>query len=200
MLPIFLSLLTFAHAADSSLPFWKAKPKYYERIKNGEILVAVSEDRNQRTADQRVLRINGGGLVAAPRDKTFAIAQRFEEMPNHSDYIKSAVMKRETGELTLVLMAYGYSGTVRVMVKSVPGNSDTPSRLDYVLVSGPLDGLNGQLTFTPVSPKKTEVGLTGELKYREFPLPKIFLEFAAEVIFQRIAFRVRQYAEQEAQP
>jgi hypothetical protein len=39
--------------------------------------------------------------------------------------------------------------------------------------------------------------MTGEYSYDHFPVPKFFLEFGVEVIFQKMALRLRRYVEEQ---
>ena len=60
-----------------------------------------------------------------------------------------------------------------------------------------MTGFSGRVALTDLPKNKCEVGFEGDYKYDEFPIPKLFLEFGMEVIFQRIALRMRGYVEDQ---
>lgn len=198
MLKAITWLLTISSALGADLPVWKAKEKIYERVQNGEIFVSVREAERNRKTGEKKLELTGGGLVAAPRVTVYEVAQRYEDLPKYSDFIKSAKYDPVTRLVTLELSAFNYKSTMQVEVK--PSQNDQAAQMEYTVRTGPLSGLTGRVIMTGLPRGKTEVGLEGEFKYTEFPLPQIFLEFGIELAFRRLAFKLRTQAEQEARP
>lgn len=77
-------------------------------------------------------------------------------------------------------------------------------KLEFEILKGPMAGMRSRLVMTEVaattsglnpSGVKTEVGIDGEYQYDQFPLPRFFLQFGLEVIFQKMATRMRNEAE-----
>jgi len=194
MLKWLTCLLTFAHAQD--LPLWKVKDKLFERVKNGEVVVLVREAKvKSAVPNEKRLEIEGGGHVAASRSVVFTVAQRYEELPSFSDFIKSSKFNPATSLITLEVSAFGYATSMDVWVKA--HQIEQKSELKYEVKTGPMAGLTGRVTMTELQRAKTEVGLEGEFKYTQFPLPQLFLEYGLEFAFRRLAWRLRTHAEQE---
>ena len=187
-------LLTFASAAAAEQPFWRAKEKAYKRIREGEILVSVATVPNPAPPPKNALRAAGGGVVAAPRAFVFETASDYERIARTSDYVKSVRYNAATSAVTIEMEAFGHKGHFVVEVHAHPGLE--PMRIEYKIIEGPLAGMSGEVNFTNLG-RACEVGFTGEFKGDEFPIPRVFLEFGFEVILQKMAARVRAYAEEE---
>ncbi len=180
--------------ASAEEPFWRAKAKAYERIKNGDILVSVVALKTPLAEAQYKLTASGGGRVEATRAFVYATALDFERAARASDYVKAVTFDRKKGEITLDLRAFGRSA--QFVIEVLAHQEAEPWRLDFKIKDGPLSGMLGQVSFTGVE-KACEVGFSASYKYDSFPAPKLFLEFGFEVVLQRMAARLRAYAEDE---
>lgn len=191
---IILALNMTAQAVEpaAKLPFWKAKEKVYTRIQSGEVIVSVmSVDAVAPFAHR--MTINGAGHVRAPRDFVFNYAQDFDQIARLSGYIESAKYDKEAGTIDLHIKALGFKSDVTLSVKTL--KEEDPPRIDFRIIKGPLTGMENQISFAELPRTKTEVGIHGNYSYDKFPIPKMFLEFGLEVVFQRMASRLRQQAE-----
>lgn len=181
-----------AWSMPAEKPFWQVKEKAIERIKNREILVVVKSAPKDQG---KLLLAQGGGRVNAPAEFTFQRALEYEQLPKHSSFIEQAIFNKETQELTIKVSAYGYHDKFRIKL-DVRDKMD-PKEVGYTVVEGSLKGFSGLFWFQPLESKTSEVGLEGRLEYEEIPVPKIFLEFGMEVVMQRLAGKLREYAETE---
>ena len=187
----FLALTAAAHAGPK--PFWQAKDKVYERVKSGEIIVAVTSASPEAPLKNR-LTINGGGWVRAPRDFVFEYAQDFDKLARLSGFIEKSAYDKDGGNIRLTVSALGYKAELKAKVASV--RDADPKRIEFEVVEGVVKGMRNQILFVnPESPGKTEVAIQGEYRYDTFPIPKAFLEFGMEVVFQKMAARLRQQVE-----
>ncbi|MBX3021334.1 MAG: SRPBCC family protein [Bdellovibrionales bacterium] len=190
-----LFFATIALAADAAEPFWKAKEKVYKRIQNGDIVVSVTTVKPEPPF-KRKLSINGGGQVRAGRDFVFNYAQDFAQVARLSGFIEKSYYDSSAQTLRLSVAAMGHRAELKLQVKAQA--EAEPKRVEFTVVEGPLKGMRNTISFTPLSAGKTEVGIEGFYSYDEFPIPKFFLEFGMEVVFQKIATRLRQQAEAAA--
>lgn len=190
MLPL---LFIFLSASAADLPFWKAKEKVYERVKNGEIIVAVkSQSVSEPGTAKNLMTIHGGGHTGAPIDFVYAKATDFEQLGKVSGYIKSARFDADQGVLEITVAAFGFEGKMKLILQLHP-----PQRIEFLVASGSMQGMTGTILLTSLSPLKTEVGVETRFRYNDFPAPRVFLEFGLEVVFQRMAARLRAYVEEE---
>jgi uncharacterized membrane protein len=190
MLPL---LFIFLSASAADLPFWKAKEKVYERVKNGEIIVAVkSQSVTEPGVAKNLMVIHGGGHTGAPIDFVYRKATDFERLGQVSGYIKSAKFEADKRELEIVVGAFGFEGKMKLNLQFHP-----PRKIEFLVASGSMQGMTGVIELTSLTPLKTEVGVEALFRYDQFPAPRVFLEFGLEVVFQRMAARLRAYVEEE---
>lgn len=196
LLKLFLTLLPMIFAAESAPPpFWKAKEKYYERVKEGEVLVAVKSVAPTSNGVKNTLSLAGGGHVRAPAAYVFATANQFEKVATLTGYIEKAHYDSSKSILSLEISAYGYKTSMDLKVNAMADHE--PKIVSFEVVRGPLQGLTARLSFTEISSAKTEIGMSGEYSYDRFPIPRLFLEFGMEVVFQKMAVRLRSFVEEQ---
>lgn len=193
MLAALVSIFIYAHAEKPAAPFWKAKEKVYQRVKEGEIIVAVKSERGVEGEPKHKMDIQGGGHVKAPADFVFKSAQEYAEIAKTSGYIKSAQFDPATKTLAIEVSAYGYGGKMKLAMKT-DGESD-PKKIEYLVVDGPFRDMGGAFLFSNIPKDKCEVGISSLFRYDKLPVPQFFVEFGLEFVFQRMAGRLRSHVE-----
>jgi hypothetical protein len=196
MLSGLLMFLTVQTIFGAELPFWKSKEKVYQRVKSGEIIVAVKTIQAKRPELPKYqMTVLGGGQVQAPASFVFQKALEFDDLARVSGFIKSAKFDPATEILELKVSALGFESEMKVLIKAKP-ESD-PQQIDFFVTKGGMQGLNGKFTFTDLELKKSEIAVDCGFKADKFSAPRIFMEFGLEVVFQRMAARLRAHVEQE---
>lgn len=191
----FLSLFAISFAVAKPLPFWKGKEKYYARIKDGEVLVSVKSANPDKPEHRQAILITGGGQVKAPAQFVFEAALDFDQVAKMSGYIEKAKFDAQKKVLTLDLSAYGHKGQMDFALNI---NRDAePKTIGYEVIRGPMLGFRGEFAFEPTGQSLSEVGMTGLYSYKSFPMPQFFLEFGLQVVFQKMAVRLRHNVEEE---
>lgn len=191
---VYICLLTICCAQTNAAPFWKTKAKVYQRIQNREVIVSV-RSTSDSSPPLHTLHVEGGGQVRAPRDFVFGMAQKYDELAKMSDYITRSNYNVETHVLDLRIEAFSHTADMQVELKAFA--EEEPLRIAYRIVSGPLQGYAGSVTFAAVNAGKSEVGISGEYKYDQFPIPRFFLQFGLEVVMQKMAWRLRSSVEEK---
>lgn len=187
LLPLLLIFILPSSWADIK-PFWKSKEKVYERIKQGEVIVSAKSKND-------VLEVQGGGHVEAPREFVIAQTLDFENLPKASSYIEFAKFDAAAQKLKLKIAAFGHRAELLMKVK-VDRNANPP-RLEYEVLEGALVGMTGVLSFAEINPMRTEVGIFSQFNYGALSVPRIFVEFGFEVVFQRMAINLKNRVEHE---
>lgn len=177
--------------ARAEEPFWRAKEKVYQRIENREVIVSVSSQ--EAPAGGHHLVIRGGGQVNAPCGVVAKSAQNYEPMAKASGYLDDAKFNADSSILEGHIRAYGLKSKLEMKLQNL--NPD----IAYEILTGPLKGLNGRFQFLDAG-KKCDVGMTGDFSYEKFPVPQFFLRFGMEVMLQRMAGKIRAYAEEQHGP
>jgi hypothetical protein len=185
--------LTVAEPNDS--PVWK-NAKYYERVQNGEVIVSVSTTAKapELTKKWRLI-LQGGGELKASREFAFATAQKYEDLPRASGYIKKADYDPSSRLLAIDIEAFGYAA--HQVVHVVADASGEPWKLKYKVVVGPMAGMHGAVQFYSIKAKVSDVGITGQYDYDKFPIPRMFLSFGMEAMLKFMAVRLRSFVESE---
>lgn len=191
ILALFASSTVFAE-----VPFWKAKDKVYERIQNRDIIVSVKEAGTAKPPFQHRLEMNGAGRLEIPCAYAFKLSQDVVAIADESGYMEKSRYNRETQILSTRIAAYGLKADVETKIAADNSESSEPN-LVFEILKGPMTGLKGQFTFFKVAAKKCDIGLSGDYHYDRFPVPQFFLRFGMEVMFQRMAARLRAYAERQ---
>ncbi len=193
MFKLFLALIV-ASSAIAEPPFWKAKDKVYTRIQNREVIVSVKSIERPGSSFKNQLSMAGGGQAAAPCDYMFKVSQDYAPIAKSSGYMEDVLWLADERVLLARIVAYGYRAKIAVKLDAVKGEGVDP-HLNFEVVKGPMTGMKGRFTFASAGVKKCDVGLAGEYGYDKFPIAQIFLRFGMEVMFQRMASRMRTYAE-----
>ncbi len=194
MSQLFLALIVSLFAWGD-VPFWKAKDKVYARVQNREIIVSVKEMPAESPFKKR-LAMSGAGQLDTPCSFAFSLSEDFTKVAAESGYMENIRYDQATGVLAARISAYGYKADTEIEIRSRKPDSAEPFH-SFEVRKGPLSGLKGRFTYyeAAVKNKRCDVGMDGNYGYDRFPLPQFFLRFGMEVMFQRMAARLRGYAE-----
>lgn len=190
MLMVILALI-LGPLSLADRPFWQTKERVYERVQNRDIIVSVKEVPG---TERKNLRLSGGGQIHTPCAFAFTLSEDFAQVAKESGYLEDVRYDESTRVLNARISAYGYKADTEIEL-AAKRPDEGHSFFTMLVRKGPLSGLKGKFTFYPVGPKKCDVGLDGDYGYEKFPLPQFFLRFGMEVMFQRMAARLRGYAE-----
>ena len=185
---MYIGLLSLFLVPALAAPFWQAKEKYHERVRNGEVLVSVHENKS---AGARRLTVEGGARVHAAKDFVIRASRDYERLARLTGYVEEAHFDASSGVLAVKLAAYGRRAKMDVKMQNLDDG------VGFQVVEGALTGLAMRLHVTSLAPENCEVGIEGEFAYEKFPLPRFFVEFGMEVIFKRMAWRLRHQVESD---
>jgi hypothetical protein len=175
-------------------PFWRAKPEVYERIKN-ERYVAISVLSKPTAEKQNHLTISGGGMMNVPQDYAFLAGTHYKNLSRVSDYVREVKFNASLQELYVMFTAFRYQAPVTLKLREdLVGDKKI---LHYTVIKGVFTGMTGRLEFLSLGPKRTEIGIWGDFRYQDWPIPKLFLEFGLEVVLQKFGERLRSLTESD---
>lgn len=195
MLNLFLALIA-ATDVLAETPFWKAKEKVYARVQNREIIVSVKAVEKADSRFKHELSMSGGGQADAPCSSMFKISQDFVPIAKSSGYLDEISWDAGEKKMRARIKAYGYNAKIVMKLQPTEPEGADPY-LAYEVTKGPMEGMTGRFTFSQAGSKKCDVGMHGTYGYDEFPIPQFFLRFGMEVMFQRMASRMRVFAEEQ---
>lgn len=173
-------------------PFWRGKESLEKRMRD-ERFIAVSVRSESAANKGTKFTIVAGGIVAQTRSRSFAIAQRYEDLQKVSDHFKTVKFNPTNQRLFIVAQALGYQE--RMILEMRPLEGKTWAELQWQNVWGRFKGMTGVIRFTEITEGQTEISIQSAWEGEHLPLPKVLLGLAFEVIVQKVAQRMRDFIE-----
>lgn len=174
------------------MPFWKSKPELMKKMADDRAIV-VSVHRDDEKNGQIVFTMAGAGVVARDKDACFKISQEFAKLKDVSDHFQTVTYDPKEQKLFVVTQALGYQARMIMQLKIV--SEDWRSEIQWEVIWGTFKGMKGVIGFEKLGARSAEVSFTGSFEAKEFPIPKIIMGFALEVVTQKVAESMRKYIE-----
>jgi len=194
---IFLNLLSGLILAQEELPFWQKKPHLYEQILNKRrIVVSVQKQITPQTETR--YRMVGAGMVAAPLSYVRSEVGEFENLRNISSHFKEVVHDKDKSLLHLQIEAAGYQTRLTMKYKWASSTQGL-EQMDWQVMGGPFEGMQGHYKLRSIGAKKTEVSTWTLMPEPKVPIPSFLLNFTLEVISEKVAQKMRSYLEEKYQ-
>lgn len=173
-------------------PFWKAKPALMKKMADDRAII-VSVHRDDADNGQIVFTMAGAGVVARDKDVCFKVAQDYPKLKEVSDHFQTVTYDPKEQKLFVVTQALGYQA--RMLMQLTPVSEDWRSEIQWEVIWGSFKGMKGVIGYEKLGTRATEVSFTGRFEAKEFPIPKIIMGFALEVVTQKVAEKMRDYVE-----
>ncbi len=179
----------------SSHAFWR-KPKYFHKIEEDRaILVSVRSSKIKQT-ERQSLKMEGAGMVSRTLEQSYSTLKQFSRWKEMSDYIQSSTYDPATKILKLHLLAFRYHAYLNMRI-FFDEKDPSPKALRFLVLDGAFKDMAGVLEFKDHGRRKTEISMTVYDEFDKLPLPQFFIEFGLEVVFQKMAERMRSFIEKE---
>jgi len=189
-----LKLLLSASPAANELPFWRSK-KDIQRKMHDERLIPVSVLKSNLADDQIGFDVKGAGIVHATANSAYKASLEFNKLTQVSSHFKSAFYDEKNSQLFLVIEALGYETRMILAIDQLIEKKR--SEIQFEVVWGELKGMTGAIGFENVDDESCEVSIISHYQAAHFPLPKIFMGVAFEVITQKVAEKMRSFLESQ---
>lgn len=174
-------------------PFWR-KPKYFKRLENDRaIMVSVTTDKIKDT-DQQSLKMQGAGIVSRPLSTAYSTLKDLSRWKEMSEYIKRSDYDPDTKTLDLHLVAFDYHARINFKIFFDEAQEDLKA-IRFLVLDGAFKDMKGLLEFKDHERRNTEISMTVLDEFDKLPLPTFFIEFGLEVVFQKMAGRMRSFIE-----
>ncbi len=179
---------------NKDIPFWRSRESVHNKmLEDRHIPVSVTK---QNLPDGFLaFDVKGAGIVHTPASAALKTSQEFNKLTQVSSHFKSAYYDEKNSQLFLILEALGYETRMIMAIDLVKEKKRT--EIQFEVVWGELKGMKGAIGFEPVGEESCEVSILSHYKAKSFPLPKIFMGFAFEVITQKVAEKMRTFIENE---
>jgi hypothetical protein len=118
---------------------------------------------------------------------------RWKEM---SDYIKDSDYDPKTKIFRLHLVAFRYHARLNMRI-FLDEEKDSLKAFRFLVLDGEFKDMKGVMQFQDHGRRKTEISMTVHDDFDKLPLPGFFIEFGLEVVFQKMAERMRSFIEKE---
>lgn len=179
------------------LPFWKSKPVLVEKLRTERVII-VSVKRDDLSNGRIRFLMTGAGVVKRPKDICFQVSQQYTKLKEVSEHFKTVRYESKSRELLLVIEVLGYQAQMSLRLN--PVNEDWRSELQWEVIAGHFTGMTGIIGFEKIEGDRTEMSIDAKYEAAEFPLPRILMGFALEVVIQKVAEKMRTFIEKQDEP
>lgn len=190
----FSQLILSENPKGDEIPFWRAKASVHRKMIEDRH-IPVSVNKINLPCGMIAYDVKGAGIVHAAASSAFKSAQEFNKLPQVSSHFKSAHYDAKNNQLFLVLEALGFETRMIMAIDLV--TEKKRSEIQFEVVWGELKGMKGAIGFEAVGEDSCEVSILSHYQAKSFPLPRIFMSFAFEVITQKVAEKMRTFIESQ---
>jgi hypothetical protein len=177
-------------------PFWRTKEKAMDKITRERAIIVSVKAEEVKVIKKRRLTMVAGGQVNAPVQKAFAIATDYNRLKEVSDHFKEVKFDPATHQLYVHGVAFNYHARMYILMKENIEDANNP-RIEWRVVKGEFLGMQGHVSFENYQ-NKSLMGLYANYEAEKLPLPEFFIEFALEVVIQRVGTLMRSFIEKNA--
>ena len=178
----------------NEMPYWRLKKNIYKKMLE-ERLITVSVHKSKISEELIAFDVKGAGIVHAQSETALKISQEYSKLTKVSSHFKSAYFDEKNSQLFLVVEAFGFETRMILAMDLV--TEKKRSEIQFEVVWGELKGMTGAIGFENMNDESCEVSILSHYQAARFPLPKIFMGFAFEVLTQKVAEKMRSYIESE---
>ncbi len=189
-----LKLLLQEEPSAQDMPFWRSKKNIHRKMLE-ERLIPVSVNQSKLSGGLIAFDVKGAGIVHSAREGAFKTAQEYAKLTQVSSHFKSAYYDEKNKQLFLAVEALGYETRMILAIDLVAQKKR--SEIQFEVVWGELKGMTGAIGFENLNDESCEVSILSHYQATQFPLPKIFMGFAFEVLTQKVAEKMRSFIESE---
>ena len=177
-------------------PFWRTKDKAFKRVTDERAILVSVRAQNTPDKKKRELGMVAGGQVNVPLDRAYAIARDYNQLKEVSSHFQDVLYDKEKSELYIHGVAFKYHAimTLKLTERDIDAKNKA---IEWRVVKGSFLGMHGKITFEDHK-QKSLMGLESFYAADKLPLPEFFVEFALEVVIQRVASLMRKYIEDKA--
>jgi hypothetical protein len=176
-------------------PRWRKLDRYRKAMLLEDNIWVVAKTRDSDVAGfDEELYIAGAGMTKANKNQAFRQLKKFSEWTELSDYVVASDYSEEKSELFLHLKAYGYFAKMHMDVAFA--SRDDSHDLFMKVIKGHFLGMTvGFRIQKDAKSRNSEILMTALHPFETLPLPRFFVEFGLEVVFQQLGQRLRQKME-----
>lgn len=174
-----------------SIPFWKAKPKVYHKIKTERLIVVSAVSENKKGMEG--FRLTTAGHMKAPLEVTHKTLLDFSSYPQVVSYIKTTRYHEKKKLLFVHGAVMGYH--VRLHLKIDIEKTKNGYKTNFECIRGSFKGMTGEIVEEAVGPSTTEISMVARFAAKKIPIPDILMKWGLEFAGQRAAGAMRQHIE-----
>ncbi|NQZ01067.1 MAG: hypothetical protein HRT45_10425 [Bdellovibrionales bacterium] len=179
----------------AKFPRWRLIQRYRQAMREKKKIWVVAKTRDSDAENYKEeLYVASAGMAKASVGQAYLVLKDFSGWTSLSDYVLEAEFDEEKSVLFLHLNAYGYYAKMHMDV--VFGGSDQYRDLYMKVVRGHFLGMTvGFRIQKDAKSRKSEILMTALHPFEKLPLPRFFMEFGLEVVFQQLGQRLRSRME-----
>ena len=182
-----------ASPSPSPLPFWKAKPEVYRRIRE-ERAVIVSA-KTEDVGEDKKLIITTAGLIRVPVEFAHQKIMDFDSYSKTLPYIEETAFDKVTNNL------YVHASFLKYGVKMTLHIADEKTSTGYLIhwesISGAFVGMKGTIVEDRTDKDQTEISMYGSFLGHSLGIPTFILQWGLEFAGHRAASAMRTHIEEK---
>ena len=192
-----VSASTFPRARLPKKPFWERKERIYKKmVDERAIYVSVKTVDNKAPAPKpRRLKILGAGVIHRPRSVTREKLVQYDKWSGIHESIRVSTWTPATKRLFLHMEAFDYHAKMILQVEAEKRENE--DWIHMKVVQGSFEGMTVGFRMKDAKSRKTEVAMTANYDFEKLPMPQFFVVFGLEVVFQKIAEKMRLFVERD---
>lgn len=185
----------FPRAKLPQKPFWEKKERIYQKmIDERAIYVSVKTEKTNKDKVER-LKILGAGVIHRPRETAWRAFTQFGHWSEIHESIRESRWVPSSKRLFLHMEAFNYHAKMILNVEVE--NLEQEDWIHMKVVQGSFAGMTVAFRLKDAKGRKTEVAMTALYEFEKLPMPQFFVVFGLEVVFQKIAGKMRLFIERE---
>lgn len=172
-------------------PVWRKTKKYRKSMAEEDKIWVVAKTRDSAGSGlKQELAIAGAGMTTASKARAFSVLKNFGSWAELGEYIHRSEYDSKRQKLYLHLKALGYYAKMFLDVRL--HDSEEFSDLYMKVTRGHFLGMVVAFrVLKDAKSRKSEILMTAVHPFETLPLPKSFIEFGLEFVFQHIAQKLR---------
>lgn len=167
-------------------PFWEKKS--YKL--NHTNFPKVSVRSIKQPIDHRLI-MNGVVNIKVPSGYFWKELQNLENFQKASSHITS--IKHDQGQKFAVMQFSAYGYYTRESMRVSYTEDEKYYYINFLVKLGFFKGANAQMKLLKKTQRNTDVSVQVIYNYKQWPVPKLFLEFGIEVVLQKMASTVKTF-------
>lgn len=181
-------------AAETKVPFWKAKPELYKKIKEDRLVVVSAKSESPDGVTKKLILVTAG-IAHAPVDHCHKVITDFGKYADYVPYVQESAFDKTTQNLFIKGALLGYAVTMTIHIKTA--KTKEGYAIEWESISGQFQGMKGTILEEPTDPEHSEISMESSYEGKPPAVPSFILNWGLEFGGQRAISAMRTQIESQ---